>query len=323
MSEPVRIPLDRLCRAAASGPVYGEALDLATPVDRERLFIAEELTPLFYTAAFRELSPAEALRYNQISALAAGELIGLFEELAMAALRAVRSAPRPVLPDDLREGLGWFLKEETRHAEVWLGLNRLCEPEWYGGEGRRIVQPPERLLTVMRWIAAHPRALPVMFWMMLLQEERSIAISRRSLAVTDRLEPRWAAVYRLHLRDEIRHVHLDWHLLDQFYRDRSRPVRRLTAGLLHRITAAFFLAPRRMAVRVLDLLIREHPDLAPLRPRCLRELAALKNDPAYRRMMYSREDLPISAHLLGRFPELASFRDFLLGAPPASAEAAA
>ncbi len=323
MPEPVRIPLDRLCRTAAAGPVYGEALDLATPVDRERLFIAEELTPLFYTAAFRELSPAQALRYNQISALAAGELIGLFEDFAMAALRAVRSAAGPALPDDLREGLGWFLEEEARHAEVWLELNRLCEPAWYGEAGRRIVQPPRGLLAVMRWIASHPRALPVVFWMMLLQEERSLAISRRSLAVADRLEPRWAAVYRLHLRDEIRHVHLDWHLLDHFYRDRSRPVRRLTAGLLRRITATFFLAPRRMAVRVVDLLIEEHPELAPLRPRCLRELAALGNDPAYRRMMYAREELPVSAHLLDRFPELASFRDFLLGSPPARAEAAA
>ena len=97
----------------------------------------------------------------------------------------------------------------------------------------------------------------------------------------------------------------------------------LTAELLHRITAAFFLAPKRMAVRVVDLLIREHPELAPLRPRCLRELAALENDPAYRRMMYSRADLPISSHLLDGFPELASFRDFLLGPPSAPAEAAA
>ena len=321
MPDPVRLPLERLCRAAASGPIYAETLDLAAPIDRARPFIAEELTPLWYTAVFRELSPAQALRYNQISALAAGELIGLFEEeIALAALRSLQTAP---LPADLRAGVGWFVEEEARHAEVWSGLNRLSEPSWYGAERRRIVRPPEGLLGVMRWIAGHPRRLPVVFWLMLLQEERSIAISRRSLALAERLEPRWAAVFRLHLRDEIRHVHLDWHLLDHFYRDRSRPVRRLTAELLRRIVAAFFLAPKRMAVRVVDLLIREHPDLALLRPRCLRELAALENDPAYRRMMYSREELPVSFHLLDSFPELAAFRDFLLGPPPAAAEAAA
>lgn len=321
MPEPVKLPLDRLCRAAASTPAYGEALDLATPVDRSRLFIAEELTPLWYTPAFRELTPAQALRYNQISGLAAGELIGLFEEeVAMVALRALRAAP---VPADLREGLGWFLEEEARHAVIWWELNRLSEPEQYAVEKRRVVQTSAPRLGAMRWIAGHPRALPVVLWMMLLQEERSVAISRRSLAVSERLEPRWAAVYRLHLRDEIRHVHFDWHLLDLFYRDRSRPVRRLTAELLRRITAAFFLAPRRMAVRVLDLLIREHPGLAPHRPRFVRELTALEHDPAYRRMMYSRADLPISSHLLDGFPELASFRDFLLGPPPAPAEAAA
>jgi hypothetical protein len=321
MPDPVRLPLERLCRAAASGPIYAEALDLASPIDRGRPFIAEELTPLSYTAVFRELSPAQALRYNQISALAAGELIGLFEEeVALVALRSLRSAP---LPADLRVGVGWFLEEEARHAEVWAGLNRLSEPSWYGAEPRRIVRPAEGLLGVMRWIAGRPRQLPGVFWMMLLQEERSIAISRRSLAVAERLEPRWVAVFRLHLRDEIRHVHLDWHLLDRFYRDRSRPVRRLTAELLRRIVATFFLAPKRMAVRVVDLLIREHPELAPLRPRCLRELAALENDPVYRRMMYSREELPISFHLLDSFPELAALRDFLLGPPSASAEAAA
>lgn len=321
MPQPMRLPLERLCRAAASGPAYGETLDLATPIDRGRPFIAEELTPLWYTAAFRELSPAQALRYNQISGLAAGELIGLFEEeVAQVALRSLRAAP---LPDDLREGLGWFLAEEARHAEVWSGLNRLSEPEWYGGERHRIVGPSARRLGLLRWIAGHPRAFPFVLWLMLLQEERSIALSRRSLAAADRLEPRWAAVYRLHLRDEIRHVHLDWHLLDRFYRDRPRPVRRLMAELLHRITAAFFLAPTRMAVRVLDLLIREHPEVAPLRPRCVRELAALGSDPAYRRMMYSRDELPVSFHLLDGYPELASFRDFLLGPPPLPAEAAA
>lgn len=321
MSKPVRLPLERLCRAAASSPIFGETLDLSTPIDRERLFIAEELTPLWYTAAFGALSPAQALRYNQISGLAAGELIGLFEEeVALVALRSLRTAP---IPRELCEGLGWFLEEEARHAEVWTGLNRLSEPDRYGTGKSWIVRPSAGGLGLMRWISRHPRSLPVVLWMMLLQEERSIAISRRSLAVAGRLEPRWAEVYRLHLRDEVRHVQLDWHLLDSFYRDRSRAVRRLTAELLHRITAAFFLAPKRMAVRVLDLLIREHPDLAPLRPRFLRELAALENDPTYRRMMYSREDLPISSHLLDRYPELAPFRDFLLGPPPAVAEAAA
>lgn len=321
MPQPVRLPLERLCRAAASGPVYGEALDLATPIDRGRFFIAEELTPLWYTAAFRELSPAQALRYNQISGLAAGELIGLFEEeVAQVALRSLRAAP---IPGDLREGLGCFLAEEARHAEIWAGLNRLSEPGWYGAERRRIIGLLARRLGVLRWMAGHPHSFPFVLWMMLLQEERSIGISRRSLAMADRLEPRWAAVYRLHLRDEIRHVHLDWHLLDRFYRDRQRPVRRLTAELLHRITAAFFLAPKRMAVRILDLLILEHPELAFLRPRCVRELAALGNDPAYRRMMYSREDLPISFHLLDRYPEMASFRGFLLGPPAVSAEAMA
>jgi hypothetical protein len=321
MPDPVRLPLERLCRAAASRPVYGEALDLAAPIDRGLPFIAEELTPLWYTAAFRELSPAQALRYNQISALAAGELIGLFEEeVALVALRSLRAG---LLPDDLREGLGWFLEEEVRHAEIWAGLNRLSEPSWYAVERRRIVGGSARRLAAVRWIAAHPRAFPFVLWLMLLQEERSIAISRRSLAATASLEPRWAAVFRLHLRDEIRHVHLDWHLLDRFYRERSRPVRRLTAELLHRVTAAFFLAPRRTAVRILDLLIREHPELAPLRPRCVGELAALGTDPAYRRMMYSREELPISFHLLDRHPELAAFRDLLQGPRPAPSEAAA
>ena len=50
-----------------------------SPVDSGRLFIPEELTPLFHTPSYGELTAAQRLRYNQLHALYFNEQIMFFE----------------------------------------------------------------------------------------------------------------------------------------------------------------------------------------------------------------------------------------------------
>ncbi len=126
---PRRLPLTQLIDQARSQRKESSPLDLSTPIDRSRLFVCPEMTPLYYTDAYRELTGDQARRYNQLTGLASNELITFFEERIAAevfpALSRLDGAPAELL-----EYVRFFDEEERRHAQMWRALNRLSEPEW-------------------------------------------------------------------------------------------------------------------------------------------------------------------------------------------------
>lgn len=132
----------------------------------------------------------------------------------------------------------------------------------------------------------------------------------RRYAQLDRnlLEPAFVAAYQAHLEDEVRHVQLDWHLLERFYASRPRWLRRLNARLLEAFVVGLFLRPRRANVRLIDLLIERFPELAARRGELVRATRSLAGNAGYRRMMYSPEATPIAGALFESLPELARLR---------------
>src|SRR5690348_9179878 len=148
-------------------------------VDPGKPFIPAELTPLFHTPFYRDLTAAQRLRYNQLHALYFNEQITFFET----------SLGQPVLSALLREawpgrraaGLRQFQEEERQHTEMFRRLNRLCEPHLYESGGLHFVQVPAFWTAVMRWAVDYPVSLPLFVWLMLLQEERSLYYSRAYL----------------------------------------------------------------------------------------------------------------------------------------------
>jgi hypothetical protein len=152
---------------------------------------------------------------------------------------------------------------------------------------------------------------------MLALEERSLEISRRCLRMpADKIEPRYLAVYRTHAKHEVRHVQLDWHLIERFYAPLSPQSRRLNSRLLRVAVAHFFLPPTRSAVRVVRRLIAEFPELRPVRKLMQSQLANVGDDPAYQSMMYSRESTPITFSLFDRFEEMHAMRTVLRSYEP-------
>ncbi|HSC28758.1 MAG TPA: diiron oxygenase [Vicinamibacterales bacterium] len=305
-----RLPaLDRL--APAGEPAPSDMFDWTTPIDRTRLYICETLSPLYYTAVYRDLGEEHRLRYNQLTGILAVELIALLEsEFLDAALAAVEAEEAPDSP--LRAAVVRFARDERRHAAAWAKLTRLSEPGWYAGRARHIVRLPPGAAGLLRFVARHPIAFPVVFWVQLAQEERSIEISRRCMRMpADRIEPRYAGAFREHLVDETRHVQVDRHLIERFYAKRPAPVRRMTARLFRAITRGFLLAPAHSTSQVIAILAREYPELVPLLPRIRRELRALEENDDYHRMMYSRRTTPVTFGLFDRFEEFRQMRHVL------------
>jgi hypothetical protein len=213
-------------------------------------------------------------------------------------------ARSPGLDPALAAAVARFRDDERRHADAWHRLNRLSEPGWYGTGGRGLLGVPPLAGRLAPLAARRAWALPVVLWVQLLQEERSIDISRRCLRLpADTIEPRYAAVYREHLRDEVRHVQLDCHLIAHVQAAQSAAARRATAAVVRYLVGRFFLRPARSSMRVVDVLVAEFPELGPLAPRLTRELRRVAGDDRYHAMMYSRATTPIAFAMFDAHPE--------------------
>ena len=291
-------------------------VDWETPIDRSRVYFCETLTPLYYTASYDGLAPEHRLRYNQLMGMLSNELILRLEtQFVDRALAAVtRSGDTHA---DLTERVRQFRDDELRHADSWKRLNRLSEPDWYTADRPRLVKVPPFVEMLAALVVRYPAACPVIFWLQLAQEEHSIEISKRCLRLRPgMLEPRYAAVYGAHLRDEVRHVQIDCHLIERFHAVQSPTARRLTAAAFRWLIENCFLKPVRSTVRVLEVLASEYPELRPMLPRMIGELRTLAGNADYQHMMYSRETTPLTFELFDAFPEFHSMRRVLLAYTP-------
>lgn len=294
------LPLDRIHRRAGARagivPAMGE-------VDRSRPFLSERLTPVYYTPGYATLTEPEKLRYNQITAMHFNELIAFFETTFSGVLEAVLESRAFSLPAELREAVVQFAEDERRHTQMFRDLNLASEPAWYARGPHHLVQASKAGVWILSRVARRPDLFPAVLWVMLVMEEKALAMARDVLREQESLEPHYVAVHRAHLEDEVRHVQVDWHLLERLYPGRPRGVRELNARFFGFLVGRYFLAPDRAARAVLGALVREQPGLAPRARQLSRELRNLAQDKDYQRMMYSRETCPIAFALFDRFPE--------------------
>jgi hypothetical protein len=276
-------------------------------VDHRKRFIPDEFTPLYYTPSYRVLTKEQRLRYNQLQALYFNEQIIFFETaIGRPVLEALM---RCTLPQDLKKGLRQFLEEEQQHTEMFRQLNQQCAPHFYGASFFYFIQPPRGWMSVLRWAVRHPRLFPMFFWLMLLQEERSLFYSRRAIAQREELEPHFGKTHRTHLADEVGHVGWDEQLIEELW-ERANPfLRKVNAELLGWMLGEFFNGPKRAQLKVVHELTHEFPELAKLEPEMKRQLLALSEDGGYQRSLYSREIVP---RAFGRFDESPEFRSLEL-----------
>ncbi|MEX0718130.1 MAG: diiron oxygenase [Planctomycetaceae bacterium] len=312
-----RQPLETILRRSIRAEADSHVLDLARPIDRSRWYVCPTLTPLYYTPIYDTLTEDQRRRYNQLTALCFNELIAFFEQSFAASVLAATARARRG-DDEWTECLERFIREERRHIGWWRDLNRLSEPELYAATDSAIVRLPAAPRGALALLTRHPHWFPAVFWVMLLLEERSLDISRRSLRLgPDVLEPQYRAIYRRHLEDEVRHVQLDRELIARHYALQPRYRRWLNARLLGVLIGRFFLPPTRSAVRVIERLVFEYPELGRKQREMNRRLRALGDDPDYCEMMYSRRTTPLAFSLFDSFAEMHHLQRVLRSYRPA------
>jgi len=275
---------------------------MASPVDFDRKFIPEKLTPLYYTAAYGQLAPRHRLRYNQLQALWFNEQIIFFE--TMIGEGVMRALQRHAWPDDFGDKVRRFAEDEVRHTRMFRRLNQRCAPQYYGATDYHFIRASPGLLAALRWTTEYSRFLTLFLWLMLLQEERSLYYSREIIRHGKDLEPHFVACHRAHLADEVRHVHCDEELLDRLWRPSARLSRILNARLFAWLTGEFFSTPKRGQLSVVRVLVREFPELEGQKEELRRQLARLPDDRTYQLSLYSRDIVPECFARFDQWPEL-------------------
>jgi hypothetical protein len=307
------VSLERLCIAGNRASAETEPVPDDARIDLTRPFLCPSVVPLHYTRAAARLTPEQMLRANQLTGLYFNEVITYFETALAPALSALSQATKD---PTLRECLAGFLADEARHTAMFRRLNRLSAPGWYDDSPFRllVVPPAVRWATALatRWAAS----LPALVWIMLAMEEHSVEVSRRAAATAAPLEPHWAAAYRAHAIDEVRHVQIDLHLVDHFHLPRSARARRANAGVVRLVLRNLLVAPRGYAQRVLPQLVREFPEARGADRELEAELRSLGASTAYQAMMYSRESTPFTFAAFDRNPEFHGASEFLRAYDP-------
>jgi hypothetical protein len=283
----------------------------AHAVDFGRPFIPEPFTPLYHTRAYADLTDDERRRYNQLYALYFNEQIIFFETSLSESVLLPLAASGVRAP--LAAALCEFVEEERRHTRMFRALNATCAPALYARGDFHFIRVPAGYAKVLDWVARRVRYFPMILWLMLLQEERSLFYSRHIVRGRDELEPHFVDAHRTHLRDEVDHVGWDEELLDELWESCGPALRRINAELFRWMVGEFFNTPKRGGLRVVAQLVREFPALAPRLAGLRTAVLDLARSPAYHRSLYSREMVPRTFARFDRFPEFASLNRTLYG----------
>jgi hypothetical protein len=287
--------------AIAKAPMVStpSAVDFSLP------FFPARLTALYFTPSWQNLTEPQRLRYTQIYALYLNEQTAFFEELlATNLLPALYSRPDRIgadLADDLRQ----FETEERKHSRWFRDMNHRIDPaNFHLTSGAYTLIPASPgILRITTWFAKRPFAFPFWIWLMLLQEERSVAIARECLRPEEVLDPNFRELHRRHLADEIDHVRWDIKLVERLWLPLPLRTRRFQAALFGWMMREFFTTPKRGGRAVLDAWLACFPELQPDAPRFHTQLAALAYSRDYHASLYSRETTPRAFAFFDRLPE--------------------
>lgn len=296
------------------GVLLNEMADVAPvneKIDFSRRFMPDELAPFYHTPAYASLTERQRLRYNQLNALYFNEQTMFFEKaLARNVLGYFLAQP---LPEELKSGLQQFLMEEEQHSAMFQRLNQQCAPQIYALRDFYFIHVPRAAARILDFVSLRPDRFPFLLWLMHLQEERALFFGRTFLKCAGTLEPHFVAVQRKHVADEIGHLHWDDALLDWVWPRTGSLLRRFNIQLFRWMIGEFFSTPKRSSVRVLVALATEFPELQSQLAEFRHQLRRLGDDPAYRRSLYCRENVPNTFRRFDAWPEFRAMSRIMPG----------
>ena len=286
---------------------------MATAEPHSTWSVPETITHLYYSPLYQSLSPTERRIYNRLHACFCCEMLVFFEEeLPMCYAVAARNAPNGA-------DVAAMLESESRHAAMFRRLARNLHPGLYEPFRYHFLRIPPAILRLLKIPLKHPRLFPLTFWIVLLQEERTVYYSQEIIRHAADLDPQVVETHRRHLDDEKDHLGVDEALLEVYWGRGPAWIRALNARLFRLVVGEFLNAPKRAGVRIIERLVEEVPSLASRKRELIDGLLALAGDTRFHQSLYSRDIVPKTFALFDQHREFRRLGARLRGYSPGGA----
>ncbi len=277
-------------------------------IDFSKPFIHENFTQLYHTPFYSKLSHNQKLRYNQLCAIRTNEQFVFFEsDFTIRVIEKLMSDPFISSDNDLLECLTTMVDEEAAHHKMFHEMNFQCMPELYKDSARYFIQLSRIEKFFINNVIKLRFGMIFMVFLILIMEEYSVRVSRSLMKnhVTENLgeiDDAFIDIHRRHFIDEIRHVHIDAHLLELLIGSASEFKRNFNSFVTKRFLKEI-LTPKRAGINVIRHLVNEFPDLLSLEHEMIASLRSFTIDPTIQYGEISHEEAPLMSYLLELYPE--------------------
>ena len=269
-------------------------------INYNKLFMPEELSPLYYTDSYLKLSPEARLRYNQLNTLYCNEQIYFFERTLSVFL--ISSAK--YLPIQLANQVEKMVKEELVHADLFYKLNMIAAPEYYKDNKHFFINLSIGLKKVFHMLMLYPRFFPFFIWIIMLMEEKAVFHSLSYSKHKNKIEENFLEIYFYHLEDEESHLSLGKDLETYLWKPRNSLSKKINAKMFSIFINNFFSSPGKSSAKIIDTLLAEDKISLAECKKIKYELSQLKNNLDYRLSQFSPQICP------NTYTELRSLSEF-------------
>lgn len=304
----------------ASDPARRMQMPALDRIDFSRPFVPEHYTQLYYTPVYRSLHREHRLRYNQLFGARINEYIMMLEADLVEQLLTPLSRHRNVAGDPaLVRCLDNMIEEEKQHYRCFVELNRAIFPGVYGTRERYFSQVPFPVRALFGLVGLVAGRFAFALWYLMAMEESSTALAREMARNPETetlgpLEPTFAALHAEHLKDEVRHLHVDGILIDLCLNQTSHARRALNAALFKAMLGTVTRPTRAgSGVRVIRELVRQMPELTFLKDDMIHAVLALRGDEAFQASLFNRKAMPLTFGVFDRTAEFADLSEAMVG----------
>lgn len=287
-------------------------IDWSLKVGANKFWLPEHLVSISHLPVYQEMSPDLRRIFNQYNSLGVSELFIFFEEKSL--IPCMTKALAIAQSDPLKLALQNFIDEEYKHSECFKKLLKNAAPQMYPDQDLKFlfVKVPLISRIMLMGLKKFSVLLPAWVWAAIFFEERTLMYSREFIKAKkenpESIDELFYQTHFYHMLDEIRHVKLDEHLIENFYKTSGKIHSKFVAWMVYRFLKRSA-HPINMIRACLAQIKKFHPQLlsAEIEYKIISQSKMLPKTKSFTDLNFGDSAAPRTRQLMNRFPEFKNF----------------
>lgn len=294
-----------------------DELNWQTPMDKTINWVPEEMNYISYLPSYKKLTEPQRLRLNHLYAMSICEQFVWLENNLLAGI-LTDSFQNESLHPEFRKNINTFYTEEEKHSEMFWRVLEQAEPTWYKEDRSFKIFKTNKIQNIFfNAITKYNTVFLVWIWLALFFEERTLDFSKKYHKAYQKdksqLDFNFWQVHFFHMKDEIRHHQMDEIFLSQFYDNAAMWKRKICGNMFYKLMRAY-LAPKRNAKSILDILESEFPEILKTKvsQNLRNELPLLKKHSEYQKVVFGKDAIGRTLELMSNYDEFSPIWNLFL-----------